>query len=67
MNQNYNFEMLSRLNELDLSGLFLKLNNGLGQVVIQSKKNPDKSNFFRRDSISKLPGGNKNIIFDSLN
>ena len=33
-----NFEMLSRLKELDLCGLFLKLNNSLGQVVIQSKK-----------------------------
>ena len=30
--------MLSRLNELDLCGLFLKLNNSLGQVAIQSKK-----------------------------
>ena len=33
-----NFEMLSHLNELDLRGLFLKLNNSPGQVVIQSKK-----------------------------
>ena len=30
--------MLSRLNKLDLCGLVLKLNNSLGQVVIQSKK-----------------------------
>ena len=51
-----NFEMLSRLNELDLCGLF-KLNNRLGQVVIQLKKSPHKSNSFRRESISKLPGG----------
>ena len=32
-----NFEMLSRHNNLDLCRLF-KLNNSLGQVVIQSKK-----------------------------
>ena len=38
---------------------FLKLNNGLGKVVIQLKKNPHKSNSFRRESISKLPGGIK--------
>ena len=30
--------MLSRLNELDLCGLFKKLNSSLGQVFIQSKK-----------------------------
>ena len=33
-----NFEMLSCLNELDLCGLFLKLNKSIGQDVIQSKK-----------------------------
>ena len=42
--------MLSGLNEFDLCGLFLKLNNSLGQ----SKKN---SNSFRHESILKLPGG----------
>ena len=35
---------------------FLKLNNSLSQVVIQSKKSPHKSKLFRRESISKLPG-----------
>ena len=37
---------------------FLKLDNGLGQVVIQLLKSPHKSNSFGRESISKLPGGN---------
>ena len=36
---------------------FFKLNNSLGQVVIQPKKSPHKSNLLRRESISKLPGG----------
>ena len=36
---------------------FLKLNNSLGQVVIQSNKSPHKSNSLRRETISKLPGG----------
>ena len=49
--------MLSRPNELDLCRLFLKLNNGKGQVVIQSKKSLHKSNSIRRESISNLPGG----------
>ena len=35
---------------------FLKLNNGVGQGVIQFLKSPHKSNSFRRESISKLPG-----------
>ena len=34
-----------------------KMNNSLGQVIIQSKKSPHKSNLFRRYSILKLPGG----------
>ena len=34
---------------------FLKLNNGLGKVVIQSKS-PQKSSSFMRESISKFPG-----------
>ena len=37
-------------------GTFFKLKNCLGQVVIQFKKSPHKSDLFRRDSISKLPG-----------
>ena len=36
---------------------FLKLKYILGQVVIQSKKSPHKSNSLRRESNSKLPGG----------
>ena len=36
---------------------FFKLHNSVGQVFIQSKKSPLKSNSFRRESISKLPGG----------
>ena len=36
---------------------FLKLNNSLGQVVIQSKKSLHKFNLFMCPSISKLPRG----------
>ena len=57
-----NFEMLSHLNELDLCGLS-KLNNGLGQVFIQFKKSLHKSDSFRRESISKLPGGKPMNVF----
>ena len=46
---------------------FLKLNNVLGQVVIQLQKSPPKSKLFRRESISKLPGGKPmNIFFVGL-
>ena len=58
-----NFEILSRLKKLDLCGLKKKLNNILYQVVIQSKKNPHKSNLFKRESISKLPGGMSLFVF----
>ena len=50
-----NFEMLSCLNELELCGLFLTeewSRSGCHSV----KKSPHKSDSFRRDSISKLPG-----------
>ena len=36
---------------------FFLLNNSLGQAVIQSKKSLYKSNLFRREIMSKLPGG----------
>ena len=42
--------MLSHLQELELCGL----NNGLGQVVIQFKKSPHKSNSFMCEGISKF-------------
>ena len=48
--------MLSCLYELELWGLFFKLKNGLGLVVIQLKKGPQKSDLFRLESISKLRG-----------
>ena len=44
------FRFLSRLNELDLCGLF-KHTNSLGQMVIQLKKSPHKSSFFRLRAI----------------
>jgi hypothetical protein len=55
--------MPSHLNELELCGIFLKLNNGLGQVAIQFKKSLHKSNSFRRESISKLSGGQPMNVF----
>ena len=65
-----NLEMLSCLNKLELCGIFFLLKNGLGQVFIQFKKSLYKSDSFRRESISKLPGlirrpqtKGKNIIF----
>ena len=57
--------MLLHLHELDLCGLF-KLSIGLSQVVIQVSKSLHKSNLLRRESISKLPGGNPMNFFLSL-
>ena len=54
--QYHNFEMLSRLNELELCELFsteLYSRSGCHSV----KKSPHMSDSFRRESISKLPGG----------
>ena len=52
-----NIEMLSRLNKLDLCGLFFWLNDNLTKTIIQFLKSPHKPNSLRRESISKLPGG----------
>ena len=47
-----NFQMHSRLNKLDLWGLLQT-----GWVISKEKKSPHKSSSFKRESISKLPGG----------
>ena len=39
------------------------MKNGLGQVVIQFKKSPHKSNSLRPESISKLPRGKPMNVF----
>ena len=44
----------------------MRLNNSLDQVVIQSKKSQHKSNSFRQESISKLPGGMALFLGGSL-
>ena len=58
-----NFKMLLPT-RVGLVRTFLKLNNGLYEVVIQFFfKSPHKSNLFRRESISKLPGGKPMNVF----
>ena len=55
--------MLSHLNKLHLCGIF-ELNNGVGQGIIQFFfKSPHQSNSFRRESISKFPGGKPMNVF----
>ena len=58
-----NFEMLSRLNELDLCGLFLTEEWSKSGCHLVFLKIPQKSNSFRRESISKLPGGKPMNVF----
>ena len=40
----------------------LKLNNSLGDVVIQSKKSPHKSDSSRLEIILKLPAGMELLV-----
>ena len=58
-----NFEIALTPKRRRLVRTFFKLKYGLGQVVVPLKKSPSKSNSFRRESISKLPGGKPMNVF----